>query len=450
MKKTLMNILKYIIVFIILILIYIGLITLVNTIPSSYMEENIKESAVVLKEQTEEKKYNFGYKEETIFNFSDALMLNMAYSVDCKHPFESMILSRKDYLPGVTKKENTKATVNIGTDSRFINKITGDVSHTGELYQFINNKDMEESFEYARYWHGYMIFLRPLLTVFNITQIRILLSIIIIGISALLIYLIYKKINIISAIVFTLGFIACSIFIVGQSISEVSVFLVMLGISIVLLLKKDLNKNIGIIFMISGSLASFLDLFTEPLISAFIPITIYFLLIQKDEKLTIKECLKKYIFLCVMWGIGYGLTWMLKWVLLDVLKGREIFKQSLQQMLVRSSVGDFTYKLVLDKVYEFFSVSSVYAFLLLPTIILIIAGFIKERNNKNIINICLIPFILNCLAPFVWYFIVKNHSYKHPFFSYKLLSITVINFLIIVSIVFNFYKIRNKEKEVKK
>lgn len=445
MKEKLINIAKYILLILVLIIIYMLLLILTNKIPSSMLEENIKESAQILEEEGERKEVNLGYKKEYVFNFSDALMLNMAYSVDSNKPIEAMLLSRKDYIPNVTKTENTKATINIGTDPRFIDFKTGDVSLTKELNHFINTKDMETSYEYARYWHGYMIFLRPLLIIFNIQQIRILFTIILVGLSLVLLYLLYKKINLITAISFALGLFSCSIFIVGQSLSEIPVFIVTLITSIILLLKKDVNKNLGIIFFIGGSLIGSMDLLTEPLIPLLIPITVYFLIAQKQEKMNWKDALKKYIYLCFIWVVAYIATWMLKWVILDIVKNRGIFAQALDQILVRSASKTMTYKATLKRIYVHFSPSSLYM-VLIPMIIIIIIGTIKEKNKKSKIQICLLPFIINMVAPFVWYFVIKNHSYIHPFFAYKLLFISVTNAFIIVANVFNLYKINKEEK----
>ena len=443
MKRKLINIVKYILLILVLIIIYMLLLVLTNKIPSGMLEDNIKESAQILEKEGERKEVNLGYKKDYVFNFSDALMLNMAYSVDSNKPVDSMLLSRKDYIPNVTKIENTKATINIGTDPRYINKETGDVLHTKELNNFINNKDVEESYEYARYWHGYMIFLRPLLTIFNLIQIRTLFTILLVGLSLILIYLLYKKINLISAFSFAIGLFSCSVFIVGQSISEIPVFVVTLIISIILLLKKDINKNLELLFLITGSLISFMDLLTEPLIGVLIPITVYFLVVQKQEKMNWKDAIKKYIWLCFIWVIGYVATWMLKWVILDIAKNRGIFTQALEQVLVRSSSKKIMYKWVLEKIYQFFSTSSLYI-ILIPMIVMIIIGIIKERNKKSKVQICLLPFSINLLAPFVWYFVIKNHSYIHPFFAYKLLFISITNAFIIIANIFNLYKTEKK------
>ena len=107
-------------------------------------------------------------------------------------------------------------------------------------------------------------------------------------------YLIYKKLNLVTAIIFLLGLLSCSIFIVGQSISEVSVFLIARITSIILLLQKNTEKNIGIIFFISGSCTAFSDLLTVPLIAILILYRKELISIIKDFFSYLKTKNKKY------------------------------------------------------------------------------------------------------------------------------------------------------------
>ena len=32
-----------------------------------------------------------------------------------------------------------------------------------------------------------------------------------------------------------------------------------------------------------------------------------------------------------MWGLGYAITWIAKWIILDIVKDRGIFEQAIQQ-----------------------------------------------------------------------------------------------------------------------
>ncbi len=431
------KIIKYTLVFILLLSSYIILLTVVNLIPSSKLEKNIEKSAVLLKKQDEIPVINLGYNEESIFNFSDALMLNMAYSVDSNHPFESMMLSRKDYISGITEKEDITPSIKIGADSRFIDEKTGDVSHTKELYQLVNYKDIKESHEYARYWHGYMILLRPLLLVFNISQIRLLFSIILIVFSLILIYSIYKKIDLITSIIFLLGLFGCSIFIVGQSLSEIPVFLVALITSIIILKKKDIDKYIGIILFINGSIIGCTDLFTTPLISLLLPLTLYFLVSKKKSN---KDSLKKYLLLCVLWGIGYIVTWVSKWVLLDLIYNRGVIKQSLYQAQVRSIKETIPYYKALARVISYYSRTNLIITFLIPALSMYIYARVNKKKVNKKDSICLLPFIINAIIPFIWFFIIRNHSILHPFFSYKLMMIFIINILLIFGYKFKILK----------
>ena len=95
MKENIKNILKgllrYILIFVILIGIYIAVLTLSSLIPSSVMEDNVRSSSETLVEEGEKVTFDLKYKEENIFTFTDALMINTAYSVDSSHPIESFM-----------------------------------------------------------------------------------------------------------------------------------------------------------------------------------------------------------------------------------------------------------------------------------------------------------------------------------------------------------------------
>jgi len=440
--KITKEIIKYIVIFILLIAIYLILLTIVNKIPSRALEKNMKQSAKILMKEGEIATFNLKYKKEYIFNFTDTVMINLAYSVDSNKPLESLLLSRKNYMTGITKKQNTEATVGIGLDAKYSEYEDKEDLYIKELNDFVNNKNVEESFEYSRYWHGYMLWLRPLLFVFNIKQIKIFFIAIILLLTAILIYLLYKKINIITAITFTIALFSCSIFIIGYSLGEISIYLIMLISSIIILLKKN-YKDTGLLFFIIGSITSFMDILTSPLITILIPITIYFLVIQMDEKIGAKDCIKIYIHICLLWGIGYILTWISKLILVDILENRQVLIQGILQIKERT-IGNFKYSEIMERNGMFFSLNTVYI-VLISAILMILAGIASEKKNK--INICLLPFLINSIIPFIWYFVVKNHSYIHPFYSYKLLSITVINILIIVANICGLYKIKNNKQE---
>ena len=194
--KTIKTIIKYIIVVLILIVIYTILLEITSLIPSSMLKSNVIKSSELLEKVGEKQIYDVKYKNECIFTFTDALMINTAYSIDNTKPFESFMLARKNYIPGQTKIVYPDSSGNLGANEKYKNKENGDLYQTKELYALMHGENIEDSYEYARYWHGYLVFLRPLLVLFDYSNIRILIFVITLIVMGILLYLIYKKINI--------------------------------------------------------------------------------------------------------------------------------------------------------------------------------------------------------------------------------------------------------------
>lgn len=446
MKENIKNILKgflrYILIFVILIGIYIAILTLSSLIPSSVMEDNVRSSSETLVEEGEKVTLDLKYKEENIFTFTDALMINTAYSVDSRQPIESFMLARKNYIPGQTKEVYPDGQYNLGANEKYINGKNGDLYQTKELYGLMHGDNIEDSYEYARYWHGYLGVLRPLLALFDYSGIRILLFIVTIICVISLIVLICKKINILSGIIYCIGLLSVSIFIVTKSINEILIFLVAFISSIILLIRYNKIKHIGIFFFVVGSVSSFIDLLTAPLVTMGITAITYFLLMQKEEE---KGEIKKYILeilkIGISWTLGYGITWASKWVITEFIYNRPIISQAIEQALFRSDIPQYKGEDlfgpldVIKRNLEFLS-PTVYVGVLIIAIVYIIAmmikNFKKDIDFKENIKKC-IPYIIIFFFPLVWYIVLKQHSYTHVNFTYRLLIISVICVLITAS-----------------
>lgn len=65
-------------------------------------------------------------------------------------------------------------------------------------------------------------------------------------------------------------------------------------------------------------------------------------------------------------------------------------------------------------------------------IVIMIKNFKKDIDFKENIKKC-VPYMIIFCFPLVWYVVLKQHSYTHVNFTYRLLAISVIAILIIVS-----------------
>lgn len=428
------KILKYIIIFIGLIIIFNVLLLNSSLFPSILIENNVRESAKILKEQGNY--YRISNFFETINNnYTDVLMINEAYSINSKNPVFSYMSARKNFKAEVTKHQLTDTygeLVSIGTEY---------YDPSTELIEFLDG-NIDTSIEYARYWHGYLTILRPLLAIFNYSGIRIVLFILTTISIISLIVLICKKINILSGIIYAIGLLSISIFIVTNSINECLIFLVAFISSIILLLKKNTKKNIGIFFFVVGSISNFIDLLTAPLVTLGITAITYFLIIQKQEKnANIKEYIIDIIKIGISWSLGYGFTWISKWLITEILYGRPIISQAIEQALFRSELPTYNGKAIFSPIdvitrnMEYLSYNVIFIILtiaILYLIAMLIRNHKKDIDFKENIKKCF-PYIIIFFFPIIWYLVIKQHSYTHMTFTYRLFIISIICILIVTS-----------------
>lgn len=246
-------------------------------------------------------------------------------------------------------------------------------------------------------------------------------------------YLIIKKINFETAVFFIIGLLSVEIVLTTRALNEIIDFIIAISASIAILLKKDTNKNVGVVFFIVGSVTSFMDLLTEPLITLGLPLIIYILLMQKQRN-SIKQDLIDFTRICFLWGLGYAFTWLMKWILVSLVYNRDIIRNALQQAKFRSTgMKQYGYLIVVGKNLRFLS-PIVISINLALVIIYSIIKLIKNRNGKinakqNLYTT--IPFICLGILPFIWYVALRQHSYIHTFFTYKILIITIISIFII-------------------
>ncbi len=400
---------KYLLIFIISIITFLILLCASSLIPSKYLKSNVIKSANILQKQTNEYVIRIRGFNIPFDNHTDSLMINTSYSIDSNKPLYSSLVARKNYIPNVTK------TIHSDTIGELKSSKLGQV---GDLIDTIN-ENVYESYEYARYWHGYLVFLRPLLLLFDISGIRIINIILFLILGIIFLYLVYKKIGLIESIIMLIGLFSVDYFYIGLSLQGTPVFLIMIISSIFILLKYNKIKNINIVFFIIGIILAFTDFLTNPLITLGIPMTIYFLLKQKNEGVSLKETIKILIYLCISWSLGYLITWFTKWVIVDLLYGKSIINTSINQLFYRVGIND-TPSIIETILKNLYCVMPMLLIIILSTLAFVI---LKKKIRFNLTLI--LPYMFICILPFIWYMLLRNHSLYHCGFTYRTLILTL-------------------------
>ena len=436
-----MKVLKYIITLVILIIVFNLALYVTSLIPSEYLRENVVESA----EQLDKEGGFFEILGRFVIldNHMDALMINEAYSVDSSNSLESYLRIRKNYDKDITTYEVREQFEDLNSYARnmfddngipisdstiSIEPEEGSIYSTTaynavlELNNFLDGK-VTISSDYARYYHGYLIYLRPLLLIFNIGQIRYISFFIFLILIILLAYELNKKLGKIPMFAIIFSLLIFDYLFIPFSLDFTPGFFILMIFSILLLMyieKFDWNKMKYMSFII-GAVICYFDYLNVPVLTLSIPLLIYVLYITKDRKVDNKELFKNIFITCVLWSIGYVATWVSKWAIYELLMDDSIFEVVIKQIKYRSVAQPHNFIKAFNLIILHFTIAS---FICVFTTFFINKKATSIKNSLN--NKLNIAFI--CLITILWDFVTLNHFVNHSYFTHRDLITVFIGF----------------------
>ena len=310
------------------------------------------------------------------------------------------------------------------------------------------------SYSYSRYWHGYLIFLKPLLMIFSIKGIRILNLVSQILLVLGVCFALWKKQKKM-IIPYLASLLFINPFVISQSMQFSCIYYLMNIALLVVVLFYDKLKQKGYLkfaFLIFGILASFFDLLTYPSATLTIPLIAVFWF---DDSESFKEKFLTIIKLCVFWAIGYFGFWILKWAVGSIITHQNLFKDALSQAQTRID-GDISYAPSKLLVYLPFIINVKPLLNIKNAVILgvlaICAVFliIKYKKEYKITKAQIISFVIIALIPIVWQLVLHNHSYEHYWFTFRAFAGTIFALLSILFYGFKdikLFKVKTYEKE---
>ncbi len=299
-----------------------------------------------------------------------------------------------------------------------------------------NDKDINiNKINYSRYWHGYLIILKPLLMFTDVGHIRSFNSYCVLILFFLSILLFYKRLGIFYTLAYFLSIMTLNLVSISMSFQFSSIYYISTLFTILLLLYNDclLNKNLlPYFFALIGIFVAFFDFLTYPIVAFGLPfITLY--LLNRDYVLNIKNSL----FLIFSSGFGYLGMWFGKWFTCWLLTRYNCFLEATNSIKARISIdSNFTEQnnitplnALCKNILAMFN-DPVFIFIFSFILFIIIFNYIK--NKKITINFSwktLFFYISLMLIPIFWLIITSGHSQIHFWFTYRNLSISVFAFL---------------------
>ena len=409
MKKFLKIFLQYITVFfIVFILLLVSLLTTAK-IPRTSIEKNLIKSTDYFRNRNMVEIIQIRREYTYLHLWSESVLLNIINCIDTDHVFESTMIDRY-YM---SKMENT--------NKEFIDVV---------------EQNLEPNTQYLRYWHGSMIFIRPLLLILPIQEIFSL-NYVIINIFFIVTFIILLKKNRKLGLIFVIGMFMVAFPVVGISLLYSWTFYIMMIMTIIaIFIEKKGNSGLYKLLFVSGMITCFLDFLTTELITLYVPVLIVLYIRKVENKeFKFKDGFKFVVIASITWAFGYASMWIAKWLLASIVLKENALKYVIDNIKLRINgtdnylkIEELYKKVIPMNFYTLYPLCNIKGkkrqLKLLIRIIIVFVLLIDWKNlRKNKFSLLM---LIIAIIPYARYLILANHSFKHYFFTFREQIITII------------------------
>lgn len=300
-----------------------------------------------------------------------------------------------------------------------------------DIADMIEGKPMQWEMSYTRYWHGFLVVLRPLLMLLSYADIRVLMAMAQMLLFGFAIVVMTKQGKMELLVPFAAAILTLAP--TGTMISMqyfASYALMMLGVLCVLCFDGWLGcgERYGYFFLLMGMLTCYFDFLTYPLVTLFIP-----LLLVMYQHVGQRDMMRFCVGACVLWGMGYAGFWAMKWIVGSVLVGENLVYNAYHHAKYQVSMADVMTGNRLEAIGKNLQVicKPAYALLYAGALAVCAAPLVRRRTRVSALFLDGRWMMAAVgLAPFVWWLLAASHSVVHALFTYRLLSITVLSVLL--------------------
>ena len=392
MKLTL----RILVTYLVLTLLFMGASVTVFSIPGNAIEDHVRQSVQQVTEDGKMFTVHVGPVEPfKVGTFSDCLILGIAYCSDTDHPLQSAMSDKFFILDG--SPEDAALLMIDQPDNPLLQPVI-----------------------YSRYWHGNQVVIKPLLYFTTVHGIRVINCVLLAVLLLLLLAMMWRRVGHADSLIVTLSLAAVMTPSVPMSLNYVPTFYIALLSSLAILCWKPVTANrscVVILFFVIGALTTYFDLLTTPMVALAVPLIVY-MLYKKP-----KETWRTVIMLSLAWLAGYALLWATKWVLTALITGHAALEDAMGAVTQRTvGHGEQDYMMWCLKTTFMALVAVIF------TITALIALFGKSWQTLRRYSWLL----LVAMASFVWTFVLLEHTWHHPHFTwrtYVVLAIGVMLFM---------------------
>lgn len=284
---------------------------------------------------------------------------------------------------------------------------------------------------YSRYWHGYQVYLRPLLCFFKYSQIRYYIYIISNLLFVLSFYFICRRINLLTGFLWAFSVLLARFCIVSVSLQFMICFNIMfIAVIWLCLMKKACIRDIrkmAVYFFVIGAITNFMDFLTVPMLTLGIPLIIYLFIVDTEDSWT-PFIFKKIVLCTLSWCGAYSMTWVFKWCLSSIVLKINVMENAVAQGMFRA-LGNSEKPLNRALMYKnniSYILGGKKVGIVIILLIFVLWGIAMLTAHKPW-RTCMrmMPVLILAIYPYIWYGVMANHSDIHSWFTYRLQIISI-------------------------
>ena len=384
---------------------FLALMVLTARIPKSAVEKNLKPAAEWYRDADMFELLSPSDNASVIHNYADAVWLNILWCQDSAHPVRAA-------LDGTFYQDTAQT-----QGQNLCDAVAGAPANTS----------------YARYWHGMLIFLKPLLCVFTLTQVKWLGAAFLLLLAAVYFALLLRRRLWAAAIGSAAGLALTAVWLVPMCFEYYACFALMFLFADLALWRGEKLEG-PMLFLFSGALVCYFDFLTCEILTLCVPLVCLLLVKNEDGK----RSFRRVFTCCAAWLAAYALTWACKWGLSAAVLGRSLSDVALGQGAYRA-VG--AAEAGVDYGFQPLAAIVVNLYCMFPFKLLSGANAIWLAFGAICLGLFCFWFLYRrgpgesgpaaaifalAAVPFIRYFLISNHSALHPFFTYRDLFITIL------------------------
>ncbi len=394
---------------------FLGMGTVTSLIPHSAISKNIQISSISLGANEIRHFYIDGEHSSVNDYYADAILFNMAWHIDSEKPLESYLSAK--FLRG--EDENDGLQTKWLFESAFEGRQAND--------------------SYSRYWHGMLVLIRPLLTIMDLSGIRILNAVTLLILAVLFIYLLIRRKLYSLMWGYITSLLLCWCVFVPTCMEYMPPFVLFHILSCMTLLwDEKLDTYWEYIFLIFGGFTCYFDFLTTEILVFAVPMLVILCMRGREGRITSsKAALTTTIRYGVFWLTGYGIFFPIKWVCASFFQSSSTVINSIVKAMSHMNgegskaivdVSDVSINAIISnigRVFPFTFCSSGVQVIVTAVISgVIILGFGLYLRKKKLPSytgvLLLIP-----LIPYVRYLVLSSHAIVHGFMTHRSQIVTI-------------------------